>query len=386
MATDDARTGRSGGPLADRLRQVGVLPTVEPPPRERGAVRAMAAGSISLSGVGLLVPIVAQLFAGGSGVGTGLAVLGSVVAAALVAVGGLLYRSTISTDNAVRIAAWNFLGIAVLGAVMLALFAYQRADGGVIQSPGFVLGTLLAIGAGAHIIIGVYDARRVRAEQLARERRRTAVLNRALRHNIRNGANVILGHADLLAEAVEEGTPAANSAAALRDRATAISDLAVKARELGQYAERPAETYPTDAAEVVERAAAVVRETDPDATVRVGSVADARVVDDGRTARAVEELAENAAEHAGPKPTVDIEARAVDGRAAFVVTDDGPGVPAAERAVVLGDRPITDTDHGSGLGLWLARTVAETLDGEFAVEGRDGETGGTVATLSVPAA
>lgn len=88
----------------------------------------MACGSSSPSGAGLLVPTASQLSAG-SGVGLGLAVLGTVVAVALVAGGGLLSRSTISTRNTVRIAAWSVLGIAVLGGVMLAPFAFQRADG-----------------------------------------------------------------------------------------------------------------------------------------------------------------------------------------------------------------------------------------------------------------
>ncbi|WP_313694031.1 HAMP domain-containing sensor histidine kinase [Halorarum halobium] len=386
MATDEPGTTwrPKGGLLGDRLRQFGVFPTIEPPNPERGKLRALACGTISLSGVALLTPTASQLFAGGATVGTGLAVLGTVVAIALVAVGGFLYRSTMSTRNTIRIAAWNFLGIAVLGAVMLALFAYQRADGGVVQSPTFVLGTLLAIGAGAHIIIGVYDARRVRAEQLARERRRTAVLNRALRHNIRNGTNVILGHAELLVDAVDDGTAAADSAETLRTRADSINDLADKAREMALYTERPTDAVATEAAEIVAGAETAAGEANDEATVADGTVDDVLVEDDGRIALAVKELVENAALHGGAAPTVEVRGRATDGWSEFTVVDDGPGVPPSEREVVLGDRDLTAVEHGSGLGLWIARAVAETIDGEFTLG--DGPDGGTVATLRVPAA
>jgi two-component system OmpR family sensor kinase len=84
--------------------------------------------------------------------------------------------------------------------------AQNRLSGGIGPSI-FTVGNLLAIGAAAHVSIGVCDARRVRAEQLARERRRTAVSNRVLRHNLRNEAQVLRGHADIVATLPDEWIP-----------------------------------------------------------------------------------------------------------------------------------------------------------------------------------
>jgi asparagine N-glycosylation enzyme membrane subunit Stt3 len=178
--------------LREAARRAGVLSNVDAPrPRtrtsRRDAVRrAAACGVVALTGFALLVPNLAPLTTPGTpAVGVALSVASSVVCVALVAVAAALYRSGFSTRNTVRIAAWNLLGVVVLGGVMLALLAYQRTAGLLGDSHLFAVSSLLSVGALAHVIIGVYDARRVRAEQLARERRRISVLNRVLRHNSR---------------------------------------------------------------------------------------------------------------------------------------------------------------------------------------------------------
>lgn len=53
------------------------------------------------------------------------------------------------------------------------------------------------------------------------------------------------------------------------------------------------------------------------------------------------------------------------------VEDDGPGLPAHERAVVLGDDEITSTQHGSGVGLWIAKWAVESARGELLVPTED---------------
>jgi len=117
-------------------------------------------------------------------IGIALSVLGTVLSVALVLVGGLLYRSTFTTRNAVRIAVWSLFGIVVLGGIMLGIIRYQAQLGTPMVAPTFTVAKVLSIGAVAHVIIGVYDARRVRAQQLANEQRRVSVLNRMIRHNL----------------------------------------------------------------------------------------------------------------------------------------------------------------------------------------------------------
>ena len=91
--------------------------------------------------------------------------------------------------------------------------------------------------------------------------------------------------------------------------------------------------------------------------------------------RALWNLVENAAKY-GAAP-ITLEATLEGGRVLLAVSDEGPGIPAAERARVLapfyradkartpGDRG--DSPRGFGLGLTIARGVAEVHGGVIRV-------------------
>ncbi len=80
---------------------------------------------------------------------------------------------------------------------------------------------------------------------------------------------------------------------------------------------------------------------------------------------------------------VEVVARTADGEAVIEVRDRGPGLAADARASLF--RPFfTTKERGTGLGLALAKKVADAHGGTLALEDREG--GGTVARLAVPAA
>lgn len=125
--TRDTREGR----LTELLVTLGVTEpdhvSVEP---EGGIARVAAALFVSVSGFALLIPNVTPLVSGGEPpIGIALSVLGTVLSVALVLVGGLLYRSTFTTRNAVRIAVWSLFGIVVLGGIMLGIIGIRRSSG-----------------------------------------------------------------------------------------------------------------------------------------------------------------------------------------------------------------------------------------------------------------
>jgi signal transduction histidine kinase len=88
--------------------------------------------------------------------------------------------------------------------------------------------------------------------------------------------------------------------------------------------------------------------------------------------RAVWNIVENAAKYGEPPITLDVQR--VDDRVVLEIIDEGPGIPAAERERVFtpfyrGERAGSSGGaRGVGLGLTLARRVAEVHGGSIAVE------------------
>lgn len=79
-------------------------------------------------------------------------------------------------------------------------------------------------------------------------------------------------------------------------------------------------------------------------------------------------------------------ARTADGGAAWTVRDTGPGMTDAVRARLFAawERPADTDVEGAGLGLALARALAQALGGTLGVETAPGA--GSAFTLALPAA
>ena len=106
------------------------------------------------------------------------------------------------------------------------------------------------------------------------------------------------------------------------------------------------------------------------------------------TLRILCNLLDNALRHSPPGTAVELQATREGKRLTFSVADRGPGVPVEERTRIFEAfyRPADATPDGghSGLGLSIARGLAELQGGSVDYKPRDG--GGSVFTLELPAA
>jgi PAS domain S-box-containing protein len=218
-------------------------------------------------------------------------------------------------------------------------------------------------------------------EQKERERY-LQILNRVLRHNLRNDMNVVLALAKRLARNLEDDE-LAEYARTLEDNARDVASLSEKAKEIEHVlGRRGAETGSVDVAHQVRNVVDESREEYDRADISLDAPDELWAEGDDAIRRAAEELVENAVEHNdGDRVRVDVEARRDPERDGWVelrFRDDGPGIHDEEWRVVAGDEEIDQLSHGSGLGLWLTRWIVESYGGEITREQGDGDDGATV--------
>jgi len=206
------------------------------------------------------------------------------------------------------------------------------------------------------------------ASQRHRHQRIIRVLNRVLRHNLRNDIGIITGYADLLQERLDDGeTVYAHKIAETSERLMRLSETA---RKIEKGLDAPPEIETLDVVPVVTRTVAQIEDRYPDASITVTAPDSAAAKCAPRLETAVWELLDNAAHHAGATPSIDVDLRVADDRVAVSITDDGPGLPEQERDVLVSGEE-TPLVHGSGLGLWLVHWVVETIDGAVTVHDRE---------------
>jgi PAS domain S-box-containing protein len=218
------------------------------------------------------------------------------------------------------------------------------------------------------------DVRDVTEER--RREQRLAVLNRVLRHNLRNDLTVVSMNADLLETGVDDPT-LAGYAETISRQSAGLQSLGEKARDAATALEGTGDVAVVDVESFL---TALVSDED-----RVSVAVDGPLRLETTPARlelAVSNAVENALEHGGEDGAVEVTAEPAGADAVRIqVRDDGPGMPAHELAV-LADGEETALEHGSGIGLWLVRWGVDAVGGEVTWEAP--EAGGTVVSMSVP--
>ena len=101
-----------------------------------------------------------------------------------------------------------------------------------------------------------------------------------------------------------------------------------------------------------------------------------------RVAQIVRILLDNALRHTPEGTDVTVSAHRYNGAAELTVADGGPGLPAGARAKVFERFFTGDAARGAGLGLAIARELAERMEGRLVLSSEDGS---TAFTLELPA-
>jgi signal transduction histidine kinase len=282
---------------------------------------------------------------------------------------------------------WTLVGAAGLTLVGLLTVAYFRTNG--VALPEWVHFVLNATtgGAAGGALVGVYDERASRvAANLRRERRRAGllnqrlrVLNRVLRHDLRNDMNVVQGYASLLE--ADDDLEVAARAETIRRTAEELTSLGERARHLERLLGDETAEERTDLAAVVERRLDAFEREYPHAQVRVDVPDRAPVGPVPLVGVVVDVLVENAVVHNDrDEPMVSVDVRTGEDRVVLRVADDGPGIPESERAVFESGTE-TPLRHSEGLGLWVVEWAVDEAGGRLALRDRSV---GTVVVVALP--
>jgi two-component system, OmpR family, sensor kinase len=145
----------------------------------------------------------------------------------------------------------------------------------------------------------------------------------------------------------------------------------------------------TEPVDLSELARTVVHEFTP-ALADHGTDLDVHLPDDGpealcdpeRVAQIVRILLDNALRHTPAGTQVSVRAARSNGAAGLTVADAGPGLPDESQAKVFERFYTGDAARGAGLGLAIARELAERMEGRLRVSSA---VGGTSFTLELPA-
>ncbi|SDY64707.1 PAS domain-containing sensor histidine kinase [Halopenitus persicus] len=209
------------------------------------------------------------------------------------------------------------------------------------------------------------------------------VLNRILRHNLRNDMNLIQGHASNLVDELA-GRDAAADARKIEETAAGLVEMSQKADKINKLSQRGGVSHRADVVSIVEDVSETVQETSPDADIATELPESVIVLAPTQLDVAIRELCENAIKHTTdrtPEVTICVSpADASSGSIEIEILDNGPGIPEDERAV-LAEGGETPFRHGSGLGLWMVNWIVASVGGE--VDITDNEPHGSIVTLTL---
>ena len=207
------------------------------------------------------------------------------------------------------------------------------------------------------------------------------VVDRVLRHNLRNSLTVVQMQAETIRE---EGTESvAEAAEAILDQVDALLTTSEKSRDITRALTAEETPTPADVGRIVRATVESVTEAHPRAEVTVKGPNSVAAFAADNVAQAIEELLINAIIHGdGEHPSVRVGIEPSTEAVRVSVADDGPGLPEVERDVLEDGTEIDALYHGSGLGLWLIHWIVRRSGGSVSVE--TGETEGTTVTITLP--
>lgn len=293
-------------------------------------------------------------------------VIPAVLSLVVVGVGIWLHRGADRIHGPVM-TAWMVLAMAWMVVAGAGAVLYEATTIWGFTDKVYLIAIFGTYGSVPGLITGWYDASRQRQLEIVSDREeQLRILSRILRHNVRNEMNVILGRAEEINENTD-GSVKDHSAEILRSGDQLLS-LTEKEHRWVESLLDPSERTVVAVDRVLGSVANELREQYPNAEISIPEI-ECRVRALPQIELVLRELIENGIIHNDadpPRVTVAVERR--EQTVSLTVTDNGPGLPTEEIAVVRERTPRTPLHHASSLGLQLATHVVDQSRGSITFE------------------
>lgn len=219
--------------------------------------------------------------------------------------------------------------------------------------------------------------------EIHQQKKYTSVLKRVLRHNLRNDLNVISGLAN---EVLRDESISGTSRDQLNKIIRKCSELNSISQNVGIIDEVMNDKTDLRRVNIVSVVSDVMSDynTISDGVSINFSVDTTQnmILATHQLRVLVDNLIENAIEHNTGKRKVDVSIfDCAEGETVTLsVADNGIGMPDTEEQIITGQRPINDLFHGSGLGLWVVRWIADQHNANIGFQ--ESEMGGSCVNVT----
>lgn len=248
-----------------------------------------------------------------------------------------------------------------------------------------ITSALVAEGDG-HVVVVLRDLTEKveQARALAVKSEQLAVVNRVLRHDVRDDVSVVLGWGEELETRLTD-----EENAAILDRMLRHSRQVLELTHAAHYLVEAIEDEwrmacrATDVGATLSREVETARERFPDADFAVSESLDLPPVEANEFLGSVfSNLLSNAVWHNDSDvPHVVVRAETTGDTVTVTVADDGPGVPDAQKAAMFEMGNAGPASSGTGLGLYLIHSLVTAYGGSVTIA--DNAPRGTVVTVEL---